>query len=116
MKKVSKYYIAWAVMVIIIFALLTTFGFIYKNKSNDYKKLEQNIIEATQKYVDNKFLYPDKNKSIKITIKELQENNFIGILKKGEDECTGYAIVKSSGTAYDYKGYIKCPQYQTKGY
>jgi len=33
-----------------------------------------------------------------------------------DKECTGYVEVFKNNTVYDYKAYIKCDNYETKGY
>ena len=66
--------------------------------------------------MDAKFLYPEENDSVKITYSEMKENSFIEELKKEDDTCDGYVIVKSNGTVFSYKGYVTCPNYTTKDY
>lgn len=113
MKKIS---FVWGAILVIIVIGLTVIGFVYKNKSNDYKNMEKNLVEITKKYVELKFLYPDPNQKLKISFSELKQNDLIEELKKDDQECDGYVIIKNNGTAYEYKGYVSCPNYSTKGY
>ncbi len=113
MKKIHTYSILWGLVVITILILLTIFGFVYKNKTKVYKELEEKLVEVEKKYVDAKFLYPKEGQVLKTTSKELEENNYIDKLP---DDCVGYAEVTMDGTIYNYKGYIKCEKYITKGY
>ena len=116
MDKMQKISIVWGIVAVGIFALLTIFGFLYKNKTSIYKELENKIVEAEKKYVDAKFLYPDTNKSVKTTSQELISSGFLEELKANDEVCEGYAVVTKDGVAFNYKGYIKCNDYQTKGY
>lgn len=107
--------IVWGLILLIIVVLLTIIGFVYKTKSSDYKELEVQLVEASKKYVDQYFLYPEDS-SVKIKLQEMQEENFIGELKKDNDVCDGYVIVSKKGLSFEYQGYVKCPKFETKGY
>lgn len=116
MEKMQRYSILWGITLLLIVVLLTIFGFVYKNKTTIYKELEEKIVESAKKYVDAKFLYPEKGDTIKITSEELLETEFLDVLEKNEEECKGYVEVYKDGTVYKYIGYVECPNYQTKGY
>ncbi len=113
MKKVS---IVWGIVVIIVFGLLTAFGFFYKNKSKVYKDLEEKLVQAEEKYVDAKFLYPDGNETLKTSADLLISEGYLENLKVNDEECKGYATVHKNGVAYEYKGFVSCQNYKTKGY
>ena len=116
MKKMNVYLIIWGIIIVIIVALLTTFGFLYKDKTKVYKDLERKIVEAEKKYVDAKFLYPQADQVLKNTAEELKEEKYLDNSKVNDEECTGYVEVYLDGTIYTYKSYIKCDNYETKGY
>lgn len=116
MNKVKKYYIIWVILVVIIIAILTTFGFIYKNKTKKYRDLEEKIVEVSKKYVEAKFLYPEKGENIKVNLNDLKDNNLIDDFSVDSKPCDGYAVISIENTVYNYKGYIKCDNYTTKGY
>jgi heme/copper-type cytochrome/quinol oxidase subunit 2 len=116
MDKLKKYSIVWGLIVVLIFAFLTIFGFTYKEKTKPYKDLEKALVEAEKKYVDANFLYPQDGSELKTSASVLIENNYLDSLKKDDNECTGYATVLLNGTVYEYKGFIKCDNYTTKGY
>jgi uncharacterized protein YpmB len=116
MDKLKKYSIVWGIIVVLIFTLLTIFGLTYKNKTKPYKNLENALVEAEKKYVDANFLYPQDGSELKTSANELIENNYLESLKKDDKECTGYVTVMQNGTVYEYKGFIKCDNYTTKGY
>lgn len=109
-------YIIWGIVVVIIFILLTVFGFFYKDKSNGYKVLEEKLVNAEKKYADAKFLYPQNNETIKITALEMIENGYLDSLEYENEVCEGYVTLRKKGTTYEYKGYVSCNDYQTKGY
>lgn len=113
MKRIS---IVWGVFLVLLVVLLTIFGFAYKGKASDYKKLEENLVERAKKYVEAKFLYPDEKGSVKITLNEMMQDGFAEALKKDDDNCDGYALLSYDGFVYQYKGFIKCTNYTTKGY
>ncbi len=116
MNKIQKFGIVWGVIVVIIFGLLIAFGFLYKNKSKDYKELEKKLVEAEKKYADAHFAYPDTGDILKTDSKTLIEEGFLDNLKVNDEECVGYAIVSHTSTVFDYKGYVSCNNYKTKGY
>ncbi len=112
----KKVFIVWAVFLILIFTMLTAFGFFYKNKISNYRKLEEKIVDAEKKYVDAKFLYPTEGNRLLTDSTELIENGFLDHLQNGNETCDGYAEVTMKGKVYQYKGYIKCEKYKTKNY
>ena len=116
MDKIKKMYFVWGIIVIGIFAILTIFGFMYKNKTSVYKELEDKLVEAEKKYIEVKFLYPEGNEKLKVTTDELAAYNLINELKINDEICSGYATIQRKGTVFDYKGYVKCNNYTTKGY
>ena len=46
--------IVWGCILFLIVSTLTVFGFIYKNKIKKYEELESKLVNATEKYVDEK--------------------------------------------------------------
>lgn len=116
MKNMKKLWIVWGTIAVIIFGILTAFGLVYKNKSKDYKELEKKLVEAEKKYADAHFAYPETGDILKTDAKTLIEEGYLDNLKINEEECVGYAIVSHTSTVFDYKGYISCNNYKTKGY
>lgn len=116
MDKMGKLGVVWGIVLVLIVVLLTTFGFIYKNKTSIYKNLEEKLVEAEKKYVDAKFLYPKDDEFLKTDTEILVKEEYIKNLKIKDEECTGYVEVFKNDTVYDYKAYIKCDNYETKGY
>ncbi len=116
LNKINKMYFVWGIVVFLIFVLLTIFGFMYKNKTSFYKSLEEKLVNAEKKYADAKFLYPQNGETVKITAKEMIEYGALDSLEYDGEICDGYATVQKKGTVFDFKGYVSCKNYKTKGY
>lgn len=116
MNKLQKMNIVWGIIVVIIFILLTVFGFSYKNKVKAYKELENKLVEAEKKYIDAHFLYPASNEELKTLSSTLIEEGYLDGLIINDETCDGYVIVSHESTVFEYKGYVSCSKYQTKGY
>ena len=115
MDELKKISIIWGLILLIIFSVLTFFGIKWKNKMKPYFDLESTLVEKTKSYYEQGHTYPTGDEIVKVTYAELKENNVYSDLKINDSECDGYVTVKSNG-AIEYKGYIKCPDYTTKGY
>jgi hypothetical protein len=115
MKDLQKIAIIWGLILVSIFALLTAFALKWKAKDQAYTALEDKLVKATENYFEEKYTYPQGNNTVKITLTELKDNNLIDKLAYNDDECDGYVIINNNGVI-NYKGYIKCSKYMTKGY
>ena len=115
MKKTNKLFTAWGILVVLVVTGLTILGFMLKKNLNHYDDLEKKLLDSGIKYIDIKFLYPEGNDIVKITSKELIDNNYLDNLNYEDDTCVGYVTVKLK-KVYQYKSYIKCKNYITKGY
>lgn len=115
MNKMKKISIVWGLFAVFIVGLLTLFGFLYKSKVGVYKDLEEQLVSASKKYIEAKFLYPKENEEFKATSSELVESGFMEELKVNDEVCHGYVVVSKS-TVFNYKGYVECKNYKTKGY
>lgn len=111
MDGMRKLTIIWGSILVVIFGLLIFLGFAWKEKVGAYKDVEEELKNIVIKYKDAATL---ENDSVKITLKELQEKKIID--KLSIEDCDGYVIIKKNGYVYDYIPYIKCNNYQTKGY
>ena len=115
MKEMKKMSILWGIIMVLIFSLLTFFGLKWKNKYKGYFDLEDKLVKNTQKYYESNHEYPKKGSEEKIFLKELRDNEVIDELIYNDDKCDGYVIVKNNNVI-EYKAYIKCNNYTTKGY
>ena len=96
---------------IIIFGSLTTFGFVYKKQIQVYKDKEKELESIAKNYVNDYSLY-DGRGNLNISKELLVNNDYIEDIKVNEEVCEGYVEVKD----YDFKAYIDCDNYKTKGY
>lgn len=115
MKKIKTAYIIWAILVVVIIALLTTLGFMYPKKLAPYKELEFNLQEAAEKYVELEFLYPEEGESLTIKAEDMINKEIMKELTYKNETCSGYVELTYNGV-YNYKSFIKCDNYTTKGY
>jgi len=116
LKQMRQISIIWGVVLVLIVVFLTAVGFLYKHKAKDYKKLEEELVNYAEKYGEVKFLYPEEKQTIKITLDDLKDIGYLTELKKDDDVCDGYINLTYDGFVYQYKGFVKCPKYTTKGY
>lgn len=115
MKEMKKMSIIWGIVLVLIFSGLTWFGLKWKGKYQGYFDLENELVNKTQSYFEINHTYPNDGETIKITLNELKDNNVINELKYQDEVCNGYVEIKNKGIM-EYKGYIKCDKYITKGY
>lgn len=116
MKQMKRLSIVWGLLLVAIVALLTTFGILFTKKNKIYTDMEDQLVKGTKKYVERSFDYPKDNKELRIEYKVLKEAGLVSKLSVDKVECDGYSIVKKNGLVYEYKGYVKCPDYTTKNY
>ena len=116
LKKMRMISYIWGTVLFLLVGGLTTIGFVYKNKITKYEELENKLADNMKNYVDEKFIYPEEGKNIKITYQELKSNDAIDNLNIDDEECDGYGIVLHDGSIFKYETYIKCKEYKTKNY
>ena len=115
MHKTKALFISWFIIVFILIALLTIIGFNYKKLIQEYKKLETKLVKSSEKYTEDNNDYPSENLELILTSDELKEAGYLDELKVNKDVCTGYVIITKTDI-YNYKPYLKCQNYTTKGY
>ena len=115
MNKMKNISFVWGIVVVLLVGLLTTLGFIYKNKSQKYKKLEKELVEIAKIYTATDFNFPVNGQEIVITFDELKKTELIEKLEVEKKQCEGY-VVMSFNNVTDYKAYINCDKYKTHGY
>ena len=102
----------WIIIVVIIFGLLCTLGFIYKNKVEKYKEYEETLVSLTQTYLKDENKFPDKNKDIDVTINTLIKKGYID-KNNIVSECSGSILVKHK-KQMEYIPKIKCKYYKSE--
>lgn len=80
--------------------------------------LENNVIEAAQKYVDKYYQNMPAGSKVYVSVKQLQVEKFLNELVDEKNIiCSGYASFESINSGVEYKAYIKCGnEYVSKGY
>ncbi len=118
MQEMKRLSIIWGIIMVLIFAGLTAFGFFYTKQNKEYKKWEEKLSEAAKKYVEIDYLYDkaEQKEGVKISLEDLKKEKLIEDIKIKGNTCDAYAKVTYNGAVYNYKGYVKCDKYQTKGY
>lgn len=112
MKKIV--YTGFGIVIILVLGL-TVIGLNLKANNKDYYDLEKKIEESAKLYYSQ---FPDRfpsNEAI-ISANKLIENNFLKNMKLSKEECKGYVVVKKVYMYYEYAPYIKCKNYETKGF
>lgn len=113
MNKFKIISLIWGIILVGLLVILTLFGKVYLRKIEPYERLEINLVNAANNYVDSK-LDLQKGTTI-IKYSELKDANFIDKLEVKNDKCDGYVkVIKKKNVKY--QAYIKCNKYQTKGY
>lgn len=115
MNKMRVIYIVWASLVLVLIVALTILGLVYQKRLEPYKDLETKLSEAAKKYVELKFIYPETGEVLTIKAEDMIKENIIKNLSYKEDSCTGYVKLTYNGV-YKYDAFVKCNNYQTKGY
>ena len=115
MKKTKILFAIWAVIVVIIIALLTVMGFILDNRYEKYQALEEKLETSAREYAEDNILLSEEGGEYIVTSLELIEAGYLDNLEVDDNVCTGYVVVQNDG-AYQYEAYISCKQYTTKNY
>ncbi len=105
LKKMHKISVIWGCIMFLLVIGVTIVGFVYKNETKKYKTFEKTIVDQASTYLKN-------NNLTKASLEELIENDAVQLTEEYQKQCTGYVTLKNE----NYKSYIKCQNYQTKGY
>ncbi len=116
-KKTKILLVIWAIIVIILIALLTVLGFMLKNNKEEYLEIEEDLREAAQRYVLDNGHYPQDGNELRISSKDLYEAAYLerDDLENDGDTCEGYVVVYTENIV-KYRAYIKCKNYMTENY
>ena len=115
MKKTKILFAIWAVIVVIIIALLTVMGFILDNRYEKYRNLDEKLEISAKKYAEDNVLLDEDDGEYIVTSLELIKAGYLDNLEIDDNVCTGYVVIQNDG-AYQYEAYISCKQYTTKNY
>lgn len=115
-KKLTKILIA----IVSIFVLLFIILFIVQgcsNKKLSYEKLENKLVSASKKYLEEKELLPlNEAEIVSVYDSTLIENGYMKEYSEYTDDttCTGYVLVQKNNEFYNYMPYLSCEEYETK--
>lgn len=115
MKKTKILFAIWGVVVVIVIGLLTTLGFILKNRYETYQVLEEKIVESAKEYASHHVFFDPEDSEVVVTSEELVELGFLDNLEINDDECSGYVVIRNEDVK-EYDAYITCSRYTTTGY
>ena len=113
MKKTKILFAIWAVIVVIIIALLTVMGFILDNRYEKYQALEEKLETSAREYAEDNILLSEEDGEYIVTSLELIEAGYLDNLEVDDNVCTGYVIVQNNGV-YQNESYNTCLQYTQK--
>lgn len=77
-----------------------------------YKDLIKNVNLAADKYRVDYYSSLLNGDSVFVPIKTLKENNYLQDTKN----CSGYVKIINQNGSFQYKTYLKCPDYESDGY
>lgn len=110
MKKIT---IIWTIVLLLVVGGMTTFGFYLKSHNVD-NIMEDSLVKQAEKYMGlYPGLFPQKGKTFRLDADELKQDGYDAGL---ESDCRGYVIISNGNMGFEYKAYIKCPNYTTEGY
>ena len=90
---------------------------IINGKSTSYANVEANLIEATKRYVYDKYDNSFSGDTIIVRVSTLVESGYISTVRDNKNrKCSGYVKVSKNINYLDYKPYLKCSSYISVGY
>ncbi len=85
------------------------------NRNKQYSDLESELAVNARRYVEKNNVNVIDGE--KITYQFLQKVGVMDALNDNNgNSCDGYVIVTKNGNLNQYKGYVKCPNYESKNY
>jgi len=108
----KKNLIAMIIIAAMLVGGLTYIGFYLSKTNQEYYELEKALEDAAKQYYGQ---FPGElpSRSRSISSARLINERF---LAEFNEECSGYVEVKKSGNFYNYKAFVNCPNYTTKGH
>ena len=110
----KKNMVIWLILIVILVGGLTVIGLKIKNDNKEYKTLEEKMTDVAKAYYGEKPGLLKNNETI--SIQDLSDYDNTLTNKVNEEECNGYVKTTSNMGIFEYKAYIKCNEYTTKGY
>ena len=90
---------------------------VISGKKVNYETVENNLIDATKKYVTDKYDNKFDSDVIIVRVSQLVKSGYISTIRDSKNKtCSGYVRVYSDGINNTYSPYLRCSQYTTYGY
>ena len=110
----KKNMVIWLILIAILVGGLTVIGLKIKNDNKEYKTLEKKMTDVAKAYYGEIPGLLKDNETI--SLQDLSDYDNTLTNKVNEEECNGYVKTTSNMGIFEYKAYIKCNEYTTKGY
>ena len=86
-------------------------------KHVNYDTVENNLVEASKKYVKDKFNDRFDDEVVIVRVSQLVKSGYISTIRDNKNKtCSGYVRVYSNGITNTYSPYLRCSQYISTGY
>lgn len=106
-KMSNKIIVVWTITIFLLLASIFIYGKYYL-KNEGYILLKQEFKANVKKYLKEKDLYPEKNKSVVVSKDVLVEEEVIEELKYKDKECDAEAKVTKKLVFYTYDIKLDC--------
>lgn len=91
--------------------------FIVSRERVTYESVQEILVDATNKYVWDKYNGSFAGEVIVVRISTLVESGYINVIKDSRNKkCSGYVKVNNRGYDLVYTPYLKCSKYMSSGY
>ena len=106
----KKNMIIWLILIVILVGGLTIIGLKIKNENKEYKTLEKKMTDVAKAYYGEKPGLLKNNETISIQDLSDYDNTLTNKVNEEDVKTTSNMCI------FEYKAYIKCNEYTTKGY
>lgn len=116
-KKAKIIICVWVVLLIVLLVIVAASNS-NKKRLEDYKKMEQNLTNATLTYMNSKELYPTPSKKLIVDLTMLKELGYASEDAVSDKTCKGYSLVYyiEDKEEYSIESFLNCKGYTTKDY
>ena len=90
---------------------------VIRGKQVNYDTVENDLIDASKRYVADKYSNSFDGEALIIRVSQLTKNGYMSTIRDNKNKvCSGYVRVFNDGVNYIYSPYLKCSQYVSEGY
>lgn len=112
MKKFNRLFVLWCIIAFLIFAGLSTLGFIYKNRIKKYEDFELVIIDAAKEYVSKEGKIDFDGDYMDVSVDFLLKNGYLST-KDLVKTCSGKVRIENK-KQIKYIPIVKCKNYKSR--